>query len=51
MSRKRLTVAFLGIALAIAAIARDDRRIAWIAMGVLAVALALRFAARRSGGA
>ncbi|MGH7523774.1 MAG: hypothetical protein ACREK8_05675 [Gemmatimonadales bacterium] len=50
MSRIRLMVAFLGIALAIAAIARDDRRIAWVAMAVLAVALALRFATRRSGG-
>jgi hypothetical protein len=48
MTRVRLAAAFLGLALAVAAIARDDRRIAWVAMIVLAAALALRFAARRS---
>jgi uncharacterized membrane protein len=49
MMRLRLVLAFLGIALAIAAIARDDRRIAWVAMIVLAVSLMLRIVARRAG--
>jgi len=47
--RVRLVLAFLGIALAIAAIARDDRRIAWIAMVVLAASLVLRMVARKAG--
>ena len=47
MTRARLAVAFLGILLAIVAIVRDDRRIAWVAMVVLAVALAMRLVARR----
>jgi hypothetical protein len=49
MMRLRLVLAFLGIALGIAAIARDDRRIAWVAMIVLAVSLMLRIVARRAG--
>ena len=48
MMRLRLAMAFLGIALAIAAIARDDKRIAWVAMIVLAVSLVLRFMARKA---
>jgi hypothetical protein len=48
MMRFRLAMAFLGMALAIAAIARDDKHIAWAAMVVLAVSLALRFAARQA---
>ena len=47
MARSRLVVAFLGMALAITAIARDDRRIAWVAMVVLAVALVLGLIIRR----
>ncbi|MGH7581824.1 MAG: hypothetical protein ACREL5_01205 [Gemmatimonadales bacterium] len=43
----RIAVALLGIGVAILAIARNDRRIAWVAIGVLAVALLLRFIARR----
>jgi hypothetical protein len=46
MSRVRLAAAFAGVALAVLAIARDDRRIAWAAIAVLAVALALRIATR-----
>jgi len=49
MMRVRLVLAFLGIALAIAAIGRDDRRIAWIAMVVLAASLVLRMVARKAG--
>lgn len=48
MIRLRLAMAFLGIVVAITAIARDDRRIAWAAMLVLAVTLALRIVARKS---
>ncbi|MGH7594056.1 MAG: hypothetical protein ACRELE_09445 [Gemmatimonadales bacterium] len=47
MSRARLVCAALGILLAIAAIARDDRRIAWAAMALLAVALVLGLMVRR----
>jgi hypothetical protein len=36
-----------GLALAIVAIARDDRQIAWAAIAVLVVALVLRLIARR----
>ena len=49
MMRLRLVLAFLGIALAIAAIALDDRRIAWVAMAVLAASLVLRIVARKAG--
>jgi preprotein translocase subunit SecG len=49
MMRLRLVLAFFGIALAIAAIARDDRRIAWMAMVVLAVSMVLRIVARKAG--
>jgi hypothetical protein len=49
MMHLRLVLAFLGIALAIAAIARDDRRIAWVAMIILAVSLVLRIVARKAG--
>lgn len=47
MIRLRLAMAFLGIALAITAIARDDKRIAWVAMAVLAVALVVGMIVRR----
>jgi hypothetical protein len=33
----------LGLGLALLAITRDDRRITWVAIGVLVIALALRF--------
>ncbi|HEY4101520.1 MAG TPA: hypothetical protein VGM20_11670 [Gemmatimonadales bacterium] len=46
MSRVRLAAAFAGVALAVLAIARDDRRIAWAAIAVLAIAVALRIVAR-----
>lgn len=47
MMRLTLATGFIGMFLAIMAIARDDRRIAWVAMIVLAVTLGLRVAARR----
>lgn len=47
MSRFRLATALLGVALAVLAIARDDRGIAWVAIAVLAVAVILRLVARR----
>ena len=49
MMRLRLMAAFTGIALAIVAIARDDRVIAWVAMAVLAVAVVLGMILRRRG--
>ena len=43
----RIGVALAGLILAIVAIARDDPRFTWLAIGVLAVALALRLLDRR----
>jgi hypothetical protein len=48
MIRYRLMLSFLGVGLAIVAMARHDRRIAWIAMVVLAVSLVTRMIARRN---
>lgn len=45
--RFRLIAGLVGLGLAIVAIARDDKRIAWAAIVVLAVALVLRLLARR----
>jgi hypothetical protein len=45
--RFRLIAGLVGLGLAIVAIARDDKRIAWAAIVVLAVALVLRLIARR----
>jgi hypothetical protein len=47
MMRLRLAFGFIGMLLAITALARDDKRIAWVAMIVLAVTLVLRLVARR----
>jgi hypothetical protein len=46
--RIRLAVIVLGVGLALAAIRFDDRRLTWVAIVVLAVALALRLVTRRS---
>lgn len=43
MNRIRSRLAFVGIALAVIALWRDDRRITWASIAVLGVALALRF--------
>lgn len=47
MMRLRWGVVIVGIALALLAIRLDDRNVAWAALVVLSVALALRFAVRR----
>ena len=39
----RMILGALGLGLALLAVARDDRRITWAAIGVLIVALAFRF--------
>ena len=39
----RMILGALGLGLAILAVARDDRRITWAAIGVLVLALALRY--------
>ncbi len=42
MRRIGLGAAAAGVTLAVLAILRDDRRIAWVAIGVLAAAIVLR---------
>ncbi|MEP6589621.1 MAG: hypothetical protein ABJC19_00425 [Gemmatimonadota bacterium] len=42
MNRLRFSVAVAGVALAVIALWRDDRRITWAAIVVLGVAVALR---------
>ncbi len=39
----RMILGALGLGLALVAISRDDRRITWAAIGVLVLALGLRF--------
>jgi len=53
MMRFRWVVIILGVALALVAIRLDDRRVAWVALVVLGLALALRFVMprQRSGKA
>ena len=43
MMRVRWVVIILGVALALIAIRLDDSRVAWVALVVLCLALALRF--------
>ena len=45
--RARVIAGLAGLGLAIVAVARDDKRVAWAAIAVLAVALILRLIARR----
>lgn len=45
--RARFAVTGIGVALGVLGIARDDRRLIWVAIGFLAVALVLRVLARR----
>ncbi|MES2123202.1 MAG: hypothetical protein V4503_00800 [Gemmatimonadota bacterium] len=47
MSRLRTRVALVGIALAVIALWRDDRRITWASIAVLGIALAMRFLGSR----
>jgi uncharacterized membrane protein len=51
MNRLRFNVALAGILLAVIALWRDDKRITWIAIGVLAVAIVLRLVGRRGAEA
>lgn len=51
MKRLRFNVALAGILLALVALWRDDKRITWVAIGVLAVAVVLRFVDRRGSTA
>ncbi len=39
----RMILGAVGLGLALLAISRDDRRITWVAIGVLVLALGLRF--------
>ncbi len=45
----RMILGVLGLGLALVAIARDDRRITWVAIGLLVLALAIRFYRPRGG--
>lgn len=47
MMRIRWVAIILGIALALVAIRLDDHRVAWVALAVLSIALAMRFAMPR----
>jgi Flp pilus assembly protein TadB len=47
VKRLPLGAIVLGVALAVMAVATNDRRLTWVAIGVLACALVLRLAARR----
>jgi hypothetical protein len=47
MRRLRFVTGLVGLGLAIIAVARDDKRIAWAAIVVLAIALVVRLVARR----
>lgn len=46
-NRWRLIAAAVGILLSLVAIATDDRRITWLAIGALGVALVLRLLSRK----
>lgn len=46
LHRVRVAVIILGIALSLLALRLDDRRLTWVAIGVLAVALLLGFVTR-----
>ena len=47
MSRWRIGFALAGFAAALLSIAYDDRRIAWVAIVLLAISLILRFLVRK----
>jgi hypothetical protein len=47
MMRARLLAGFLGLGLAIAAIATNDKRLTWAAIAALVVALVIRVVLRR----
>lgn len=47
MNRLRMATGLVGLGLAIVAVARNDKQIAWAAIVVLAIALVLRLIGRR----
>jgi hypothetical protein len=47
VNRLRFNFATAGILLAVVALWRDDKRITWVAIGVLAIAVILRIVSRR----
>jgi hypothetical protein len=49
INRIRLTLSLTGMVVAVLAIMRNDRRLVWGAIGLLAASLLLRLAARRRG--
>lgn len=44
--RWRMAIGGIGVAVGVLGIARDDRRVIWVAIGCLAAALLLRFVGR-----
>lgn len=49
MNRLRLALSVAGLALAALSVARDDRRLGWAAIALLAGALIIRLALRGNG--
>jgi hypothetical protein len=47
MMRLRIAASLCGILLAVAAVATNDKRLAWAAIGVLVVAFVIRLIVRR----
>jgi hypothetical protein len=50
MSRLRLALALAGFAAAVIAVVTEDRRISWVAIGLLLVSLLLRVLQRKRSG-
>ena len=50
MSRLRLALALAGFAAAVLAVMTEDRRLGWVAIGLLLVALLFRFLQRKRFG-
>jgi hypothetical protein len=50
MSRLRLALALAGFAAAVLAVMTEDRRLGWVAIGLLLVALFLRLLQRKRSG-
>jgi hypothetical protein len=48
MSRPRLALAFAGFLAAICAVITDDRRIVWVAIGLLSASFLLRLVQRKA---
>jgi hypothetical protein len=48
LSRLRVPLSLVGLALALIAVLLDNRIVTWVAIGVLALAFSLRFVDRRT---